>query len=99
MRVNTRLIAPFLLISFFFVQEVFAVSPVQIDQLSCEYIQNPLGIDTRSPRFSWTMSSITRNQFQSAYEIIVSSNQDEIRQLKGTAWSTGKISSNQNIQI
>src|SRR5215204_1111859 len=32
-------------------------------------------------------------------QIIVSSKPDEIRQLKGSAWSTGKITSNQNIHI
>jgi alpha-L-rhamnosidase len=99
MGLRKRSLAAFLLLACFSLQKIHAASPLQINQLSCEYLQNPIGIDTRTPCFSWTMLSARRNQFQSAYEIIVSSQQDEIRQLKGSTWSTGKIASNQNINI
>ena len=81
------------------VQRSHAASPIQPDQLSCEYLKNPLGIDSKAPRFNWTMSSTGRNHLQSAYEIIVSSKLNEAQQLKGNIWSTGKITSNQNIHI
>ncbi len=76
-----------------------ATSSLQIDKLTCEYIENPLGIDTKIPRFNWTFKSTERNQFQSAYELIVSDNATDIQQQKGNMWSTGKITSSQNIQI
>jgi alpha-L-rhamnosidase len=88
-----------LLASLFLTKKLTAASPLKIDQLSCEYLQNPLGIDTKTPRLSWTMASTARNQFQLAYEIIVSNKLNEIQQLKGSAWSTGKVLSNQNIHI
>jgi alpha-L-rhamnosidase len=74
-------------------------SPLQPSRLTCEYIENPLGIDTKAPRLSWTLKSTVRNQFQSAYDLILSDNIKDIQQGKGNVWSTGKIISSQNIQI
>ena len=76
-----------------------AISPIKFSVLSCEYLQNPLGIETKMPRFSWTMLSSVRNQYQSAYEIIVSEKMNEIEQFKGTVWASGKVASNKNILI
>lgn len=45
------------------------------------------------------MSSASRNQYQLAYEIIVSEKQEEVQNGKGSVWSTGKVVSNQNINI
>ena len=72
---------------------------LHVDQLSCEYLQNPLGIDTKLPRLSWTMSSSKRNALQSAYEIIVGDKMMEVETGKGNIWSTGKTLSKDNVQI
>src|ERR1700733_4162238 len=74
-------------------------SPLQPVQLFCEYTKNPLGIDIKSPRFAWNFTSVERNQFQSAYEIIVSDNLKDINKSAGNIWATGKISSTENIQV
>ncbi len=76
-----------------------AASPLEPAKLTCEYIHNPLGIDTKVPRFSWTFNCLERNQLQSAYEIIVSDNLKQLQQRNGNIWSTGKITSRQSIQI
>ncbi len=60
---------------------------------------NPLGVDIKKPAFSWTFTSSQRNQFQSAYEIIVGDNEKEINQLKGNHWTTGKLISSQNLHV
>jgi alpha-L-rhamnosidase len=67
--------------------------------LTVEYIENPLGINTDKPRFSWTLLSNGRNKMQTAYEIVVSENLQELKQGKGSAWSTGKVSSSQTLHI
>lgn len=76
-----------------------AASPLQPVALTCEYIENPLGIDIQSPRLSWNFTSNERNQFQSAYEIIVSDNMKDISKEMGNVWATGKVVSPENIQI
>src|SRR5450432_2877957 len=78
---------------------LYAVSPLQPSTLTCEYIKNPLGIDIQSPRLGWNFISTERNQFQSAYEIIVSDNLNDINKGIGNIWTTGKISSAENIQV
>lgn len=72
---------------------------LKADRLTCEYRMNPLGIDPSTPRLSWTLTSSVRNQFQSAYELIVSDNEKDIQQFQGNVWKTGKISSSENIHI
>ncbi|MDB4903844.1 MAG: alpha-L-rhamnosidase [Mucilaginibacter sp.] len=67
--------------------------------LTCEYKENPLGIDIKKPGLTWTLSSKKRNQIQSAYEIIVSDNETAINQLKGNMWNSGKVISSETVQI
>ncbi len=71
----------------------------QPDNLTCEYLHNPLGIDISKPRLSWNFITGERNQSQTAYEIIVSDNEKDAKTAKGNAWQTGKILSAENIYI
>ena len=69
------------------------------DKLTCEYLVNPLGINTVKPRFSWTIVGNVRNQHQSAFEFLVSDNEKELGQLKGNVWQTGKVASETNVLL
>jgi len=88
-----------LILAIIFAGGLYAASPLQPAALSCEYIENPLGIDTRAPRLAWNFTSTERNQVQSAYEIIVSDNLPAINKGMGNIWTTGKIISSENIQL
>ena len=72
---------------------------LKADNLTCEYIKNPLGLDISQPRLSWMLSGEGRNQQQTAYELLVSDNLQKINLLQGNVWQTGKISTSQNIHI
>src|SRR3954454_1908496 len=74
-------------------------SPLQPVHLTCEYLENPLGIDARQPRFAWNFTATQRNQLQSAYELIVSDNNKDIARQKGNIWTSGKVISDQSIQV
>jgi len=71
---------------------------LNLDQLLVENKMNPKGIDVQAPRFSWIMSSKSRNKSQSAYQI---------RVVKGTknfsnellTWDTEKIASDQSVFV
>lgn len=82
-----------------FISNAKGNSSIKPDQLSCEYRINPLGIDVSKPRLSWILSSTQRNQQQAGYEIIVSDDQQKIKQLKGNIWASGKVMSDQNIHV
>jgi alpha-L-rhamnosidase len=67
--------------------------------LRCEYLLNPLSIDAREPRLSWQLESIGRGVSQTAYQIVVSSTPTNLAANKGDLWDTGRVASNQTIQI
>jgi len=69
---------------------------VQVTGLTCEYQKEQAWIETPRPRFSWVLTASERNQSQLAYEILVSSSLADIKALKGTAWNSGRINSNQS---
>ena len=76
-----------------------ATPPLHPNYLTCEYQQNPIGIDVAKPRLSWNFISAERNQSQTAYQIIVSDNEKDNKAAKGNVWQTGKILSADNIHI
>src|SRR5215217_7032643 len=76
-----------------------AASPLKPDRLTCEYIENPLGICEQQPRLTWTLFSTERNQQQAAYEIVVSDNMLEINKGRGTIWDSEKVAAAQNTNI
>jgi len=72
---------------------------VSVRELSCEYVRNPLGIDTPQPRFSWILKSEERGQMQSAYRILVASSADNLDSDMGDKWDSGKIDSGQSVNV
>ncbi len=89
-----------IIISFLLTSSILCVSgPLEPANLSCEYIVNPLGINTVHPRFAWICISGEKNKMQSAYELIVSESLKDINEHKGTMLSTGKTASARTSQI
>lgn len=72
---------------------------IQSVELKCEYSVNPLCIENINPRLSWILSSDIRNQYQSAYRILVSSSKDNIDKNIGDLWDSHKILSGESIQV
>ena len=77
----------------------FAANDAELNNLRCEYHNNPLGIDITSPRLSWITQSDNRGWKQSAYQILVASSQENLDQDRGDLWDSGKVEANQSIQI
>ena len=65
---------------------------VSISWLRVENLQNPQGIDTAEPRFSWTILSDKQDVRQTAYQIVVSTE-------KGEVWNTGRVESDQQLWV
>jgi alpha-L-rhamnosidase len=77
----------------------FAVAQLQVSNLLCENLSNPVGIDVSQPRLSWQLVSDKRNLMQTAYEIRVSSDGSSLVQNKNLTWSTGKINSDSSVHV
>jgi len=67
--------------------------------LRCEYMSNPLGVDTTSPRFSWNIRHPERGQAQSAYQILVASSRKNLDAGIGDRWNSGKVMSDQSVNV
>ena len=52
----------------------------------CEYRDEPLGINTLTPRFSWQISARDRGFLQSAYELIVGDDRAAVAAGRGNLW-------------
>jgi len=63
--------------------------------LRCEYLVNPLGIDTPQPRLSWILDSRERGQKQTAWQILVASSPEALKSDHGDFWDSGKVASDQ----
>lgn len=74
-------------------------SDVRVTDLRCEYLTNPLGIDVIQPRLSWKLESPWRGQRQTAYQILVASEERLLREGKADLWDSGKVASDQSIQV
>lgn len=76
-----------------------AEAPARPARLRCEYLANPLGIDTPRPRLSWIMESAQRAQTQTAYQILVARSPETLAQNTGDLWDSGKVPSSQTLHI
>ncbi len=76
-------------------------SSMDIEALQCEYLDNPVGVDVSCPRFTWqlTDSLQRRGQRQTAYELLVASNEDILAEDKGDVWNSGKVESDQSTLV
>ena len=61
--------------------------------LRCEFLINPIGIDTQHPRLTWSMNDNRRGALQSAYQIFVGTDSAQVCAGIGDLWATGKINS------
>lgn len=60
--------------------------------LKCEYIKNPLGIDILFPRLSWELVSPNRGTMQSAYQVLVSVDENNFDP-ENLVWDSGRVES------
>ena len=74
-------------------------SQLEVSDLTCEYLKNPLGVDVLAPRLSWKLESDERGQKQTAYRVLVASSEAQLADNTGDLWDTGKIDSDQSIQL
>lgn len=70
-----------------------------VTDLRCEYLLNPLGIDSTQPRLSWRLESPLRGEKQSAYQVLVADSEQALNADQGALWDSGRVDSDQSIQV
>ena len=58
-----------------------------------EQLNNPIGLDTSEPRFSWRLESDSKNVLQTGYHILVASTVENLKEGKADLWDSGKVNS------
>ena len=75
---------------------------IEVTNLKCENKINPLGIDEVQPQLSWLLKSSNKNlrgQKQTAYQILVSSSQNNLKNNISDLWDSGKVVSDKSVFI
>jgi alpha-L-rhamnosidase len=72
---------------------------LQVEDLRCEYLRDPLGIDEPRPRLSWTLRSDQRAQRQTAYQILVASSPELLEGQQGDLWDSNRVASAETAQV
>ncbi len=76
-----------------------AAAGLTVGQMRCEYLDNPLGIDTPQPRLSWVLESRQRAEKQTAYEIVAASSEALLKAGNSDLWDTGRVASDQTLDV
>src|SRR5438105_3968422 len=72
---------------------------LQLNDLRCEMLIDPKGIDIKNPRLSWEITGDERGIEQRAYQVLVSSSLAKLASGEGDIWNSGKINSDQSIHV
>lgn len=64
-------------------------------RLRCEYLVNPIGVSTLSPRFGWTIESGLQNVRQTGYRLQVSKTDSFLSPL----WDSGETDSDESVGV
>ncbi len=67
-----------------------------VEQPRCELLENPLGLATAQPRFSWKLADARRGAKQTAYRVLVSLSEQSLADQRGDLWDSGRVASDEN---
>jgi len=75
------------------------LSPVRLYALTCEHLQNPVGIGIQQPRLSWKLRSDRTGEIQTAWQIRAASSGSGLNTNPPDLWDSGKIVSDQSVLV
>jgi alpha-L-rhamnosidase len=70
-----------------------------VQELRCEQLTDPSGIDVRVPRLSWQLAGEQEDLRQTAYQILVASTTENLSKGKGDLWNSGKVVTGQSVLV
>jgi alpha-L-rhamnosidase len=79
-----------ILILVFICFTTMAFAQVELRDLTVENLSEPIGIETKTPRFSWKLTSKKRDVKQAAFEV-------QVKEGNKVVWSSGKVISEKSI--
>lgn len=74
-------------------------SSLVVTDLQCEKLVNPLAIDQTEPCLSWRLEAKENAVRQSAYQILVASDERLLTEEKADLWNSGKVGSSESAWV
>ena len=71
----------------------------RVENLRCEGMENPQGIDAAKPQLSWRIESDERGQKQTACQILVASSAEKLARNEGDLWDSGRVATDQSVRV
>ncbi|WP_315792574.1 family 78 glycoside hydrolase catalytic domain [Paenibacillus sp. BIC5C1] len=65
---------------------------MELKNFRVEYMENPIGLDTSRPRFSWQIGSAEQGVMQSAYRIVVTQEGEMV-------WDSGRVDADTSVLV
>ena len=72
---------------------------VNVGSLSVEGLQNPLNVESPSPRLGWIITSSDRDVMQTSYHVLVASSPELLAEGKGDIWDSGVVRSDRSVWV
>lgn len=91
---------PFIICTaFLFISACSQKEELDIVNLRCEHLENPLGIDQPRPRFSWKLTSNKNGTGQKAFQLLVASDVSLLKPGKADLWDSEKVESSSSVLV
>lgn len=74
-------------------------SKLEVYNLTCNYLKNPMGVETPNPLFSWMLQSNEKGVRQIAYRIVAASSQGLFNTGMYDLWDSEKVESDRSIHV
>jgi alpha-L-rhamnosidase len=68
-------------------------------ELRADDLKTPLGLDDPTPRLSWQLRDPARGARQTAYEVLVATKAELLKQGKADVWDSGRVESGQSLNV
>ncbi len=88
-----------ILLSWWLISLAVHAGELRVTRMTCDYRENPLGVDAANPPLSWRLESGERGQKQTAYEVLVASSANLLAKGEGDLWDSSKVASEENIGV
>lgn len=72
---------------------------MEIVRMKTEYQINPIGIDEKTPVFSWNIETDKNNWYQDSYRILVSDNMEELQKNNANMWDSMEVADKTMVNI
>src|SRR5690554_1981885 len=72
---------------------------VKVDSLKVEMQENPEGVGTSTPRFSWQIASNVQDIHQKAYRIQVARSEQDLKKETNLLWDSGDVPNDESVLI